>query len=213
MEYAEATLEYLTALQDGIFDNADSVQQRIPKSSFRKEVTSTGGSLIAALHMQWLFKGTGSAPGKMRPVQPFYDFIVDRGIQPYPKENKDGSFSAVSQESLAWAMAISQAREGSAIYQGKKPGVDLESVLKKETPIFLSKLAKNIAASIATTLRNAVTILLIALLLGACGAKVPAKRDSKKIKKEHTVTVAQTFLMVGCFMLGYGLTNEYLIEK
>lgn len=61
--------------------------------------------------------------------------------------------------------------------------------------------------------KYACIIILFAVSMGSCSPHVTPKRDSKKIKKEHTVTAGQTFLMVGCFMLGYGLTNEYLIEK
>jgi hypothetical protein len=191
MEDPEAILAYLTAVQDGIFDNAKSVNQKIPVNSFRKEVSGNGGTLYAAEYMQWLFKGTGSAPGKMRPVEPFYKFIVKEGIQPYPRENKDGSFSAVSQESLAWAMAISQAREGSQIYQGKKPGVDLQSVMEKETPIFLTALAKNKAATIATAMRTALMIALV--FLCSCSNKFQVKRDTKRIENKKIKTEMRPF--------------------
>lgn len=61
--------------------------------------------------------------------------------------------------------------------------------------------------------KYACIIILFAVSLGSCSPKAHAKRDSKKIKSEKTITVGQTFLMVASFMLGYGLTNEYLKKE
>ncbi len=194
-------------ISKGVKDNAASINQRFPVNSMAVEASNSGGQLTAAPHAKYLLKGNGSAPGKMRPVEPILDWIIQNNIPVSPRENKDGTFGKVSKESFAWGIAVNQMKYGSAIFQGKKPGVDLNSVLEKEIPLFLAALAKNKAATIASAMRSALMILLV--LCCSCSNRVHAT----KIKKEKTVTVGQTFLMVGCFMLGYGLTNEYLIEK
>jgi len=201
----------LFKISEGVKENARSVNQKIPVNSFEVKATNESGTLTAAPHMKYLLKGNGSAPGKMRPVEKILDWIISEGITPTPRENKDGSFSKVSQQGMAWAISISQSVKGSLIYQGKKQGVDLNSVLKKEIPTMLEALAKNTAVQVATAMRTGLATILV-LLCFSCSPKIHGVQNNPKIRKNHIAT-GQMFLMVGSFMLGYGLTNEYLIKE
>jgi len=46
-----------------------------------------------------------------------------------------------------------------------------------------------------------------------CSSRIEPVAGGKKIKEKKPITTSMTFLMVASFMLGYCITEEYLIEK
>jgi len=103
----------------------------------------------------WRFQIDGRRPStKMPPVEEILDWIINRGIQPKPRENKDGTFSKVSQESLAWAIATKIRDKGTDIHMGKRPGINIEDRIEEIMKDFRKDAGKAIRAEIINRLKK-----------------------------------------------------------
>lgn len=150
---SEIILQFLTKVKDGVIEDASSKNQKIPVSSFRVEVEGNGGKFWTAHYMQYLIYGR--PPGGMPPLEPIAEW-AEKNIRNPVRENKDGTFSFIPYESLAFAIAKKIQERGTEIWEGKREGVDLLGVMESNMPQFLKDLAANEAAQIATNLRNAI---------------------------------------------------------
>lgn len=103
----------------------------------------------------WRFQIYGRRPSsKMPPVEEILNWVIERNIQPKPRENKDGTFSKVSQESLAWAIAMKIKDKGTDIHMGKRPGINIEDRLEQILKEFKQETNRSIRAEIMKRIKK-----------------------------------------------------------
>lgn len=151
MEPFEAIDGYLNRIADGLKEDAESKNQKIPVSSFRNEVTMESGDMYAADYMKYLIYGR--PPGNQPPVDAMLKF-VESNPEILPKAQI--RFPYLTEDGLAFLIGRKIGRDGSDIWQGKKEGIDLLGVMDREKPLFLEQLLQAETVEIATTLRNAI---------------------------------------------------------
>lgn len=122
---AQAISKLLENVRAEIIDDQETKGLRASGQSARSLKTKTReisgtikGTLTGAAY--FTFQEQGRRPGKMPPVQSIRDWIEAKGIQ---VDNK---------ESLAWAIAKKIAKEGSDIYQNKRPALATEQIIEIE---------------------------------------------------------------------------------
>ena len=119
MTTQEIITRYLEGVAEAIKTDAVNKGQKIPADSFEVRVGNDGTvSLLAADYFQYLVFGRG--PGKMPPVEK-----IQAWAKKIPLKGLDDLGRFITDKSLAWAIAKKIAREGTDIFQGKKPGIDL----------------------------------------------------------------------------------------
>jgi ethanolamine ammonia-lyase small subunit len=150
METFEAIEGYLNRVANGLKQDAEDKQQKIPVSSIRVEVTTESGDLLAADYMKYLIYGR--PPGKQPPVDKMIKFVEDT---PSYLANLQNVYPSITVESAAYLAGRKIAQVGTDIWEGKKAGIDLLGVMDREKPLFLEQLGEAAAADIGTTLRNA----------------------------------------------------------
>jgi hypothetical protein len=123
----------------GIKEDAESKNQKIPVNSFDHVQSDSGGQLFAADYFKYLVYGRG--PGKMPPPDNIEDWV---------KKNIPGA----PFKSAAYAIGLKIAREGTDIYQGKKPGVDFLGVVEENMVPLLEQIGFNEAMSFVTSLKT-----------------------------------------------------------
>lgn len=151
METFEAIEGYLNRVAEGLKQDAEEKQQRIPVSSIRVEVGESEGELYAADYMKYLIYGR--QPGKQPPVDKMIQFVEST---PGYLSGLREKYPNITVESAAYLAGRKIARVGTDIYEGKRPGIDLLGVMDRERPLFLEQLGKAGAAEIATTLRSVI---------------------------------------------------------
>jgi hypothetical protein len=103
----------------------------------------------------WRFQMYGRKPSaKMPPVEEILDWVINKGIKPTPRENKDGSFSKVTQEGLAWAIATKIRNKGTDIHLGKRPGINIEDRVQEILKEFQQDVSKEIRATIINQIKK-----------------------------------------------------------
>jgi hypothetical protein len=145
---------YLNAVMEGIKTDAAAKNQKIPVKSFRVEVNEDKGTLFAADYFQYVVNGRG--PGKMPPLESIADWIEQNNIEIRPRENSDGTFSITnSYQSLAYAIAMKIAREGTDVFTGKKPKIDIDKAVQEPMENFLKQIAYYKALNVVNKLKAA----------------------------------------------------------
>lgn len=97
--------------------------------SLRFTVTPNEGKLFGANYFRHQREGRG--PGGFPPIQALEDWIRAKGIQP-----------DTTIEYMAFAIAKKMAQRGSDIFQGKKPGLDLDGIIERNLPLLAENLLK-----------------------------------------------------------------------
>lgn len=151
METFQVVDEYLNKVREGIEQDAQSKNQKIPVSSFRVEVGMDQGALYAADYMKYLIYGR--PPGKQPPPEAIQGWVA---ANPEVLSHFKGIFANITENGLAYIIGRKIGREGSAIYRGEKPGIDLLGVMENALPDFLKQLEQNQALEIATSLRQTI---------------------------------------------------------
>lgn len=146
MERIEAIEGYLNRVADGLKQDAEAKQQKIPVSSFRVEVTPDSGDLYAADYMKYLIYGR--PPGKQPPPEVMYAWVA--------KQPEASTWTPSEISSLAFLVGRKIGRDGTDIWQGKKEGINLLGVMDQAKVEFLDQLGKIEAVEIATNLRSIV---------------------------------------------------------
>lgn len=146
METFEAIEGYLNRVAEGLKQDAEEKQQRIPVSSIRVEVSDEAGQLYAADYMKYLIYGR--PPGKQPPPEKIQGWVAS---QP-----EASSWTPSEINSLAFLVGRKIAQSGTDIWMGKKEGINLLGVMDAEKPKFLQELGEAGAAEIATTLRSVI---------------------------------------------------------
>lgn len=150
MESTTALQDFFKRLEEGIKADAAEKGQKIP-TSMRSEVDGTGGKLYAASHLKYLIYGRG--PGKFPPPDAMVEWVADN---PAALDRAKEVYKYITEQSLAFLIGRKIAREGTDIYTGKKPGIDLLGIMEKNLPDLFKTLARNEIASIQTSLHSAV---------------------------------------------------------
>lgn len=122
---AQAISKLLENVRAEIIDDQQTKGIRASGQSARSLKTKTReisgtikGTLTGAAY--FTFQEQGRRPGKMPPVQSIRDWIEAKGIQ------------SDNPESLAWAIAKKIAKEGSDIYQNKRPALATQQIIEIE---------------------------------------------------------------------------------
>ena len=133
--------QILKALSDAIKDDikADQRAKNIRASgrsadSLREEITDN--DLEAVMNVfgtfYFEFQKRGRRPGKNPPISPILQWIDDKNITP------DG----ISKKSLAFLIAKKIGDKGTDIHMGKRPGLDIKTILERNLINSTRQLAK-----------------------------------------------------------------------
>jgi hypothetical protein len=136
---------------EGLKNDAAGKGQKIPLSSFRFEVDELGGKFYAAHYFKYLIYGRG--PGKAPPPDNMLAWVQ---ANPDALARAKQVFKHITEKRLAYIIGQKIAKQGTDIYTGKKPGVDLVGVMEQSMPKLLEELAKNEVVKIVTDLKQAV---------------------------------------------------------
>lgn len=142
----EVIISSLNNIVEDLKSDAANKGQKIPVSSFRVVTTEDGAQLIGADYFKYLVLGRG--PGKAPPPDKMLEWVNS--------ESAFSTFTEIEKRSLAYVVGQKIAREGTDIYQGKKPGIDFLGVLEKNMPDLLRELVKNQAINIQTSLSQVI---------------------------------------------------------
>lgn len=150
MTNAEAFQQYFDSVIDGLKEDAQSKNQKIP-DNFRTVVSEQEGILLGADYFKYLVFGRG--PGKQPPTDPIEAWLKKVGLEP-PSRNSKGRFIKLNYKSLAFAIAKKIAKEGTMIWRGDKPAIDFVGVLAKNRPQLLKNIVRNEAIKIQTLIHT-----------------------------------------------------------
>lgn len=142
--------DFFLKVIDGLAKDAESKGQKFPISKLRFEADELNGQLIGPHYVQYLFTGRG--PGKQPPPDAMTAFVE---ANPDMLARAKQVFKYITAQQLGFLIGRKIAREGTDIYSGKKPGVDLLGVMDEHMPDLLDQLAKNEAFKVATQLSSA----------------------------------------------------------
>lgn len=151
MSNTDSLKSFFLRVTDGLIKDAQSKNQKIPVSSIRFEVDETRGVLYAADYFKYLVTGRG--PGKFPPPDKMTAWVESN---PDVLARAQQVYRSLTAKQLGFLIGRKISREGTDIYSGKKPGIDLLGVLDANMPELLKELAKNEVIKIATDLKQAV---------------------------------------------------------
>lgn len=146
----ESLKQFFLDVIDGLAKDAQEKGQKFPISSLRFEADELGGLMFAPHYVQYLLYGRG--PGKQPPPDAMTAFVeanpdmLDRARQVY---------KYITAQQLGYLVGRKIAREGTDIYSGKKPGIDLLGVMEQNIPAALKEIMKNESVKVATQLSSA----------------------------------------------------------
>jgi hypothetical protein len=147
----DALKDFFTRAVEGLIADAASKSQKIPVSSIRFEADEISAQLYAADYFKYLIYGRG--PGKFPPPDKMTAWVE---ANPDALARAQQVFKYLTAQQLGFLIGRKISQEGTDIYSGKKPGIDLLGVLDKNMPGLLEQLARNEVVKIATDLRSAV---------------------------------------------------------
>lgn len=146
----DALQEFFFKVIDSIIQDAAAKGQKIPEIWF--EIDSQGnGIMMGPAYFKYLIHGR--PPGKQPPVQKMIDWLV---VNPDIVSRLQQVYKYLTAEQAGFLIARKIGREGTDIWQGKKPGIDLVGSLEKHMPDLLANIAQAEVFRIATQLRKAV---------------------------------------------------------
>ena len=131
---AETIKEFLERVSQKIVQdqNAKNITASgLSAQSLRTEVDTDGGKLFGIDYFKYQVRGR--APGGMPPVKSIEDWIVSKGIHP------EGGGTI---EGMAWAIAKKIEKNGTEIFRGSRPGLDIPGDIDRELNNFRKKLLK-----------------------------------------------------------------------
>jgi hypothetical protein len=143
--------EFFLRTIDGIAKDATAKGQKAPINALRFEADELSGVMYAPHYFQYLIFGRG--PGKQPPPQSMTDWVTSN---PDVLERAKQVYKYITAEQLGFLIGRKIGREGTDIYTGKKPGIDLLGVMEQNAPELFKALAKNEAIRIGTQLMSAV---------------------------------------------------------
>lgn len=151
MDQKDALKDYFLRVIEGLKTDAASKNQKIPVSSFTFEVDNLGGQLWAADYFKYLVLGRG--PGKAPPPDKMTAFVE---ANPELLENARAAFKNITAKGLGYIIGQKIAREGTDIFQGKKPGIDFIGVMDANQEKLIEDLAMAELSKIETALKTVI---------------------------------------------------------
>jgi len=121
----EIILKYLNKIRTDIIDDLHS--KGISKGDLGLKVNASDNTVTSYDYLYFLVHGR--KPGKQPPTESILAWIQKKVLQPEGK---------ITFEQLAFLIARKIGKMGTDIYQGKRPGVALEEIIK-DNQIMLSK--------------------------------------------------------------------------
>lgn len=146
----DALKDFFLKSIEGLRQDAQAKGQKFPIDKLRFEADDKSGQLFGPHYAQYLFHGRG--PGKQPPPDAMTQFVEDN---PDMLERAKQVFKYITSQQLGFLIGRKIGREGTDIYSGKKPGIDLLGVMEQNMPALLQELAKNEAVKVATELASA----------------------------------------------------------
>lgn len=143
--------EFFLRTIDGIAKDAAAKGQKAPINALRFEADELGGVMYAPHYFQYLIFGRG--PGKQPPPQSMTDWVTSN---PDILDRAKLVYKYITADQLGFLIGRKIAREGTDIFTGKKPGIDLLGVMEQNAPDLFKAIAKNEAIKIGTHLMSAV---------------------------------------------------------
>lgn len=142
----DALTEFFTKVTEGLIADAKAKEQGIPVKSLRFETTEEKGTYYAADYFQYLIYGRG--PGKAPTVDKMLAWV---NAQPEAQQWRE-----TEKNSLAYVVGQKIAKQGTDIYEGKRPGIDLLGVLEKNMPDLMKTITQNEVIKVSTELQQAI---------------------------------------------------------
>lgn len=150
-ETIDALKEYFLRFEEDLINEAAAKGQKIPVSSFRFEVDAKGGRFFSAHYMKYIIAGRG--PGGFPPVDKMREWVEGN---PDVLANARRVWESITVNQLAYLIGRKIARQGTDVFLGRKPGIDLIAVVDKHMPELKEALGKAEIKSIATSLKSAI---------------------------------------------------------
>lgn len=139
--------KYLDAVVEDIKADAENKGHDIPP--MRVEVQETSGQVISTDYFRYLVLGRG--PGKAPPKERMLAMVRKKPDMLFEAKKR---FKYITEEGLAYIIGQKIAKEGTKIFKGEKPGVDMLGAMEKNMPDLLKELARNEAVKILTNLKT-----------------------------------------------------------
>lgn len=148
----EALKQFFLDTIEGLRQDAQEKGQKFPIDKLRFEADEVSGIMYAPHYVQYLLQNTGRGPGKQPPPDAMTQFVEDN---PDMLERAKQVFKYITSQQLGFLIGRKIGREGTDIYSGKKPGIDLLGVMEKSIPEALRTIMENEALKVATQLSTA----------------------------------------------------------
>lgn len=141
--------QFFLDLTEGLRKDAEGKGQKFPIDKLRFEADELGGSLYGPHYVQYLFTGRG--PGKQPPPD-----VMTAWAERNPDilERAKAVYKHITAQQLGFLVGRKIAREGTDIYSGKRPGIDLLGVAEDSMPQFMKDMVRNEAVKFLTELRS-----------------------------------------------------------
>lgn len=149
MSNSDSIKEFFSDLIEGLRDDAATKGQKFPADKLRFEADELGGKLFGPHYVQYLFYGRG--PGKQPPPEAMTAWAE---ANPDILERARAVYKKITAQQLGFLVGRKIGREGTDIYSGKRPGIDLLGVADKSMPDFMKDMARNEAVKFLTELRS-----------------------------------------------------------
>lgn len=150
-DFITAFRDYFLRFENDLIEEAAIKGQKIPVSSFRWEADENGGQFFAAHYMKYIIAGRG--PGKFPPVDKMREWVEGN---PEVLDSARQIWRDITVNQLAFIIGRKIAREGTDVWSGKKPGIDLPAVVGKHLTELQEALGKAEVFNIATSLKSAI---------------------------------------------------------
>ncbi len=141
MDNKEAITNYLEAVEAGLKADAQSKDQKMPQD-FDIKADNLSGQLYAANYLKYLIFGRG--PGKQPPPENILEWVL--------QNPETSNWTPAEQNSLAYLIGRKIGQEGTDIYQGKRPGIDLLGVMEANMPTLMNELGDSLVTRFQTSL-------------------------------------------------------------
>lgn len=149
MSNTDSLKDFFLKTIEGLRQDASEKGQKFPIDKVRFEADELAGLMFAPHYVQYLIYGRG--PGKFPPPDAMTAFVE---ANPDMLERAKQVFKYITSQQLGFLIGRKISREGTDIYSGKKPGIDLLGVMEQNMPTLLQQLAKNEAIKVATQLSS-----------------------------------------------------------
>lgn len=140
--------EALDAFVEAIKTDAQSKGQKIPMA-WRVVVHDNGGEVWNKAYFKYL--AAGRPPGKQPPPDRMLDFVQKN---PHIFADAKTRFKYITEKGLAYLIGRKIGREGTDIYTGKKPGIDVLSAVDGVWSTVSKKLADAAVIRLTTNLSS-----------------------------------------------------------